>query len=232
MVLDLGRDAHVHTGFAAGRDSVGVVVTAADRAGLTAVTFADQAGPDTTWLAAYADAVRRAQQRTEMTLRVAAELEIVRLDGWLGWPSDLSELETLSIAMSRLPVNDGFAGPREVRALLASGVLRPGAVAEMIVDATVRAMERASRYAPAQLARPLSLLGQVGLVEADIDRDLLDHLINGCRATNTVVEVSEAWRSPSLQLARLCVAAGVPVVAASDARYAAQVGQWQYVREL
>ena len=29
--LDLRVDGHVHTGFAAGRDAVGVVVTAADR---------------------------------------------------------------------------------------------------------------------------------------------------------------------------------------------------------
>lgn len=230
--LDLTRDAHVHTGFAAGRDSVGVVVTAADRAGLSAVTFADQVCPDTTWLAAYADAIRRAQQRTEMALRVAAEIEVVRLDGWLGWPADLSDVDALSIALSRLPVNDGFAGPREVRAMLASGALRASQVAEMVVDATVRAMERASRYAPAQLARPLSLLAQVGLTEADIDVVMLDHLVNGCRATSTAVEISEAWRSPSVRLARLCVAAGVPVLAASDARYAAQVGRWQYVNEL
>src|SRR5215468_4285620 len=101
--LDLTVDAHVHTGFAAGRDSVGVVVSAADRAGLTALTFADQVGPETTWLNAYADAVRRARRRTEMNLRVAAEIEVVQPDGWLAWPSDLSQLEAVSVAVSRLP---------------------------------------------------------------------------------------------------------------------------------
>jgi histidinol phosphatase-like PHP family hydrolase len=70
--LDLTTDAHVHTGFAAGRDSVGVIVSAADRVGLSTITFADQVGPDTTWLPAYADAIRRARRRTELTLRVAA----------------------------------------------------------------------------------------------------------------------------------------------------------------
>ena len=62
--LALSVDAHVHTGFAAGRDSVGVIVSAADRAGLRTVTFADQVGPDTTWLPAYADAIRRARKRS------------------------------------------------------------------------------------------------------------------------------------------------------------------------
>src|SRR5690349_22636076 len=108
-------DAHVHTGFAAGRDSVGVVVSAADQAGLTAVTFADQVSPDTTWLSAYADAVRRARRRTEMTLRVAAEVEVVTADGWLAWPVDLGHLEAVSVSVSRLPYGPEPLSPREIR---------------------------------------------------------------------------------------------------------------------
>src|SRR4051794_36897596 len=160
--LDLTVDGHVHTGFAAGRDSVGVVVSAADRAGLTAVTFADQVGPDTTWLSAYADAVRRARRRTEMTLRVAAEVEVVRADGWLAWPADLGHLEAVAVAVSRLPLPTGPAGPRDVRLMLLDGVLTAEQAAGIVVEATVKGLERASRYAPTQLARPLSLLAQVG----------------------------------------------------------------------
>jgi len=44
--LDLSVDGHVHTGFAKGRLSVGALVTAAEDAGLTQVTFADLAGPE------------------------------------------------------------------------------------------------------------------------------------------------------------------------------------------
>src|SRR3954449_6876604 len=110
-------DAHVHTGFAAGRDSVGVVASAADQAGLTALTFADQVGPETTWLSAYADAVRRARQRTELTLRVAAEVEVVQPDGWLAWPADLSHLEAVSVDVSRFPPAACLSGgePRGAR---------------------------------------------------------------------------------------------------------------------
>jgi len=230
--LDLTVDAHVHTGFAAGRDSVGVVVSAADRAGLTAVTFADQVGPDTTWLPAYADAVRRARRRTEMTLRVAAEVEVVRQDGWLAWPADLSELEAVSVAVSRLPLADGPAGPREVRALLADGRITPERVAELVITATVKGLERASRYAPTQLARPLILFSQVGLDDNAVTDDILSVLTAACRETGTAVEISEAWRSPSPRLVERLREAGVPLVAASDARYAAEVGQWQYLRRV
>ena len=230
--LDLTMDAHAHTGFAAGRDSVGVVVSAADQAGLTALTFADQVGPDTTWLSAYADAVRRARQRTEITLRVAAEVEVVRPDGWLAWPADLGQLEAVSVAVSRLPLAGGLYGARDVRAMLTAGDLRAEHVAEALVVTTVRGLERASRYAPTQLARPLSLLAQVGLDDAVLHSDLVFALAAACRETGTLVEVSEAWRSPSARLVALLREARVTLVPASDARYAAEVGQWQYLRRL
>jgi len=230
--VDLRIDAHVHTGFAAGRDSIGVVVSAADRAGLTAVTFADQVGPDTTWLSAYAEAIRRAQHRTELTLRVAAEVEVVRPDGWLAWPADLGHLEAVSVAVSRLPLADGPVGPRDIRSMLAAGRLAAQDVVEINVTATIRGLERASRYAPAQLARPLSLLTQVGVDDSAIAPDVFAALAGACRATGTVVEVSEAWRSPSLRMVRGLRDAGVSLVAASDARYAAEVGGWHYLRRI
>ena len=230
--LDLRIDAHVHTGFSVGRDAVGVVVSAADRAGLSSLTFADQVGPDTPWLPAYAESVRRAQQRTEMTLKVAAEVEIVQADGWLAWPADLGDIQAVSVALSRLPLADGPVGPRQIRTMLADGSLGVDDVVEMAVAATVRGVERAGRYAPTQLARPLNLLVQAGIDESLVSSTLLADLVRGCRATNTVVELSEAWRSPSQRVARMFVEAGVTVVPASDARYAAEVGVWQYLRSL
>lgn len=231
-VLDLTLDAHVHTGFAAGRDSVGVIVSSADQAGLTALTFADQVGPDTAWLPAFADAVRRAQRRTEITLRVAGEVEVVRPDGWLAWPADLSSIEAVSVAVSQLPRSGGPLSTRDVRAMLATGELTPEAVAESLVTATIHGVERASRYAPAQLARPLSLLAQVGVDDAVLTPELVGALGMACRETGTLVEISEAWRSPSPRVVALLREAGVVLVPASDARYAAEVGRWQYLHRV
>ena len=230
--LDLRADAHVHTGFAAGRDSVGLIVSAADEAGLSAVTFADQVGPDTTWLPAYADTIRRARRRTELTLRIAAEVEVVQRDGWLAWPADLGHLEAVSVAVSRLPLADGPLAPRDVRARLAAGELTADQVAEIVVTATIKGMDRASRYAPTQLARPLGLLAQVGIDESAVTPSMLDELAAACRLTGTAVEISEAWRSPSPRVVGLLRAADVTVLAASDARYAGEVGSWHYLRRV
>jgi histidinol phosphatase-like PHP family hydrolase len=230
--LDLTVDGHVHTGFAAGRDSVGVIVSAADRAGLTSLTFADQVGPDTSWLPAYADAIGRARRRTELVLRVAAEVEVVQQDGWLAWPADLGQLEAVSVAVSRLPLSTGLLGPRDVRSLIAAGEMTAAEVAEIVVTATVRGLERASRYAPTQLARPLSLLTQAGIEESAVTPDILATLTDACRATGTTLEISEAWRSPSPLVVAGLREAGVALIAASDARYAAEVGRWQYLRRV
>jgi histidinol phosphatase-like PHP family hydrolase len=62
--------------------------------------------------------------------------------------------------------------------------------------------------------------------------DMLAALTSACRQTGTVVEVSEAWRSPSARLLAMLRSAGVTLVAASDARYAAEVGRWQYLRRV
>ncbi len=230
--LDLRRDVHVHTGFAAGRDAVGVLVAAADRAGLAGLTFADQVGPETAWLPAYAEAVRRARLRTELELRIAAEVEVVRQDGWLAWPDDLGDIEAVSVAVGRLPLAGNLLGPREVRAAITAGQIAVADVVEIVVGATVRGLERAARYAPAQLARPLSLLTQVGLDDSAVPAELLAALVSGARATHALVEISEAWRSPCPRLVRMLSEAGVPVGAASDARYAAEVGAWQYLRAI
>ena len=101
------------------------------------------------------------------------------------------------------------------------------------MTATVRGLDRASRYAPTQLARPLSLLAQVGIDDAVVlPGDAGRARRRPAAATGTVVEISEAWRSPSARLVALLREAGVAMVAASDARYAAEVGHWQYLRRV
>ncbi|HYN95979.1 MAG TPA: hydrolase [Pilimelia sp.] len=228
-LIDVSADAHVHTGFAVGRDSVGAVVTAAERAGLTGVTFADIVTPSTAWLPVYQKSILRAQQRTEIDLRMAVEVEVTRPDGWMAFPADLGGLDAISIAASRLPLAAGPADARRVQELLRTGALSHADVVELAVTATAKAVERASRYAPTQVARPLNLLWQVGIDESQLDDSAFSGLIDACRVTGAAVEVSESWRTPSVRLAQLFTAAGVPLLAASDARDVAQLGHWRYV---
>ena len=177
-MIDLSRDAHVHTAFSAGHDSVSVLVAAAEAAGVTELTFADRVGSDTAWLPSYVATIERAQKRTDVVLRRGVEVEAIGVDGWLAFPSDLGQLEVISLGISRLPTPGGLLGPDQVRAQLDRGVLAAAEVVDRLVSVLCLAMERVGRYAPTTLARPLEFLAQAGaaqLVER-VSFDLADPL--------------------------------------------------------
>ena len=231
-MIDLRRDGHVHTAFAAGHDSISMIVAAAEQAGLTEITFADRVGPDTSWLAPYLATIQRAQQRTDLTLRRGVEVEAIGVDGWLAFPSDLSGLEVISVGLSRLPTAVGLLGAEAVRARLDAGAMRAEEVVDRLVEITALAVERVGRYAPTTLARPLEFLADAGIADSQVRDEAIKGIVAACAATATVVEVSERHRQPTRRMVRALVDAGVRLVAASDAYSAREVGRWQYVAEL
>lgn len=231
-MIDLSRDAHVHTAFAAGHDSISVLVAAAEAAGLSELTFADRVGPDTGWLPSYLATIQRAQTRTDLTLRRGVEVEAIGVDGWLAFPSDLGQLEVISVGLSRLPTQAGLLGPESVRRQIDAGALDTTEVVERLAAVLCLAMERVGRYAPTTLARPLEFLAQAGIPESDVDEAAIAEIVSACRSTGTVVELSERHRMPTRRLAHALAEAGVRVVAASDAYVSRDVGRWQYLGEL
>ncbi|UAB95452.1 hydrolase [Dactylosporangium vinaceum] len=231
-MIDLSADGHVHTAFSSGRDSVSVLVAAAEQAGLTELTFADRVGPDTSWLPPYLSSIQRAQQRTDVTLRRGVEVEAIGIDGWLAFPSDLNGLEVISVAFNRLPLPAGLLSPDAVRAQIDAGAMRALDVIDQVVTVTGLAVERVSRYAPTRLARPLDFLVRSGIDETAIPDSALTELVEACRANATVVEVSERHRLPGLRFVQACAEAGVRLVASSDAVRAGEVGAYRYVREI
>ena len=231
-MLDLATGHHVHTAFAAGRDAVTVLVAAAEQSGLRELTLADEAGPDTPWLAAYLATIQRARQRTDVVLRAGIEVEAVTYDGWLAFPRDLTGLEVVSVAIGALPMPAGLADPATVRAMVDAGALRPGDVVEMLVSVTARALDRMVRYAPTRLARPLDFLSRMGVPDHEIGDAALAELSDACLRTGTLVEVSERHRTPSPHMAARFAAAGVRLVPASDARQARELGRWRYLDQV
>src|SRR5205823_7974181 len=174
--------------------------------------------------------VTQAPKRTRQGLPGRGQGGVRRPDGRVALPADLGELEAISISLAGVPLPAGLTPPERVRALIRAGELRASEVTELVVEATVNAVERSSRYAPTQLARPLGVLAALGIDEAELDEHGIRRLVDACRTARVVVEVSEAWRTPSLRLARALAAAGVPLVAASDTADASQLGRWRYVR--
>jgi histidinol phosphatase-like PHP family hydrolase len=231
-MIDLSRDAHVHTAYAAGHDSISVLVAAAEAAGITELTFADRVGSDTGWLPSYIATIQRAQRRTDVSLKRGVEVEAIGVDGWLAFPTDLGQLEVISLGLTRLPTPAGLLAPDQVRVGIDTGTLTADEVVERLVGVLCLSMERVGRYAPTTLARPMEFLALAGVPESAVDASAVDAIAEACRATGTAVELSERHRLPTRGLARAMAAAGVRTVAASDAYTARDVGRWQYLEEL
>jgi histidinol phosphatase-like PHP family hydrolase len=231
-MIDLRSDAHVHTAFSAGHDSISVLVAAAEAAGLTELTFADRVGSDTGWLPSYLATIQRAQQRTDVALRRGVEVEAIGVDGWLAFPSDLSGLEVISVGLQRLPMPSGLLSAETVRGMVSTGALRADEVVERLVSVLCLAMERVGRYAPTTLARPLEFLAAAGIPESAVDDAAVRTLVDACRATATGVELSERHHMPTRRLARAMADGGVKLVAASDAYSARDVGRWAFVSDV
>ena len=231
-MIDLSRDAHVHTAYSAGHDSVSVLVAAAEAAGLAELTFADRVGSDTGWLTSYLATIQRAQQRTEVALKPGVEVEAIGVDGWLAFPADLGQLEVISLAIVRLPTPAGLLGADTVRASIDAGTLTASEVVERLVAVLCLAMERVGRYAPTTLARPMEFLTLAGIPESTVDDAAIGAILDACRTTGTAVEFSERHRLPTRRFARAVAAAGVRMLAASDAYTARDVGRWQYLEDL
>jgi putative hydrolase len=230
-MLDLSTDAHVHTAYSAGRDSVSVLVAAAEQAGLRQLILTDQAAPDSTWLPSYLATAARTAPRTELVLSMGVEVEVVGADGWVAFPNDLSGLDVVSIAATRLPMPAGLVTAEAAGAMLRAGTLSAAEVVEAYVAAVAQAVDRVSRYAPAMLARPLELLQRIGLPVAELTGAQLAPLTDQCRRNGTVAELSERYRTP-LAVARLFADADVKLAPASDAVQARDVGCWLHLAEV
>lgn len=231
-MIDMTVDGHVHTAFSSGRDSVSVLVAAAEATGLSEVTFADRVGPDTSWLAPYLAAIHRARQRTDVVLVPGVEVEAIGTDGWLAFPADLGGLDVISVGLSRLPLPAGLLAADAARALVEAGAMRALDVVEQLVTVTALAIERVSRYAPTRLARPLEFLTRAGIAEETLPESAIQELVESCRANGTAVEISEKYRAPGTRLAQALVDAGIPLVAVSDAYRSSEVGRMPYPAQL
>ncbi len=76
------------------------------------------------------------------------------------------------------------------------------------------------------------MLPKVGLEERRLPAGLLSRLGSALREAGAWVEVNEKWQCPSRRVVRRLSAAGVTLVAGSDSHRAADLGRFDYVRQV
>jgi len=230
----LRGDHHVHSTFS--DDAVSTPaenLAAAVGAGLDTIRMVDHVRLTTTYVPDFLSVVRALPPVEGLTVLTGVEAKILDATGAVDAPPEvLAALGTdrgadrVLLADHQFPGTDGPWSPRVVTEMIAGG-LAPSDAVEMLVTATTRAVRRVGR---AQLAHPFSLLPKIGLAEDDVPDELLDALADVLVATGTPVEVNEKWHCPGPRVTARWLAAGVPLVASTDAHVATDVGVYAWVR--
>jgi putative hydrolase len=232
-VVDLRGDHHVHSTFSDdGTSPPEDNLAAAVETGLRVVRMVDHVRQDTTYVPEFVRAVRALPARDGVTVLTGVEAKIMDVAGHVDVPGAVLErvgeadgVGRVLLADHQFPGPDGPWSPTETRRRLAAGLVAADAI-EMLVTATIAAV---GRVGAAQLAHPFSLLPKIGLSEDDVPTQLLDALADCVVATGTPVEVNEKWRCPGPALTAHLAAAGVELVASTDAHAAADVGRYPWL---
>lgn len=224
------EDHHVHSTFSDGTSSLEENVEHAERRGLHRLGCVDHVRVDTTYVPAYAAAVRAVQRTTSLALTVGIEAKILDTGGRLDLPADgLDDVDLVYAADHQFPWRDGPRSPRVVKEWLDDGQVSPGPCIEALVSATIATMQR-YRDHRLILAHLFSVLPKAGLAETQVPEPLLHALADVAVATGTMVEISERWHCPSLRTLRAFAAAGATVICSTDSHGTATIGRYQYVR--
>ena len=228
------EDHHVHSTFS--DDAVSTLaenLDAARRAGLRVVRMVDHVRVTTTYVPEMIAAVRALPVVEGLRVLTGVEAKILDVTGAIDAPPQvLAALGTLRgpdrvlLADHQVPGTDGPWSPSTTLQMIAEARVSPADVVELVVTGTLRAVERAGR---AQVAHPFSILPKVGLTEDDVPDALLDELARTLVVTGTPVEVNEKWRCPGPRVTGRWLAAGVRLVASTDAHRADDVGAYRWV---
>lgn len=222
-VVDYGSDLHTHSSQTDGADPMDAMADAALAAGLHTWGLSDHVRSDTTWLPDYTRAVR-GLRREGLVIRCGVEAKILDVGGRLDLPERLPELDYVLIADHQFPGDAGPQHPSVMREALESGSLTASDMVAQLVHATAAAV-RLSPF-PAIVAHLFSLLPKCGVDESDVTDEAIGELAAVCLSADAAVELNQKWRCPSARVVARLDAAGVRLVAGSDAHRAADVGRF------
>jgi putative hydrolase len=225
-MIDSSADWHTHSDLTDGTASPEAMADAAWASGLRSWALTDHVRRDSDWVPEYIQRVR-ALRRDGLTVLCGIEAKILDARGAIDMPGKLAGLDTVLVADHQYPGADGPVHPRDMAQRIASGAVSAQAAVDGLVAATCRALEL-SPFRPTAV-HPFSLLPKMGLGEELVTDEHVGALAAACLASGGSVEVNEKWRCPSIRVVRALAAAGVPLVAGSDAHAVADVARWDHV---
>ncbi|MFV0307635.1 MAG: PHP domain-containing protein [Desertimonas sp.] len=224
--LDLSTDWHTHTTTSDGANTIAEMVAAATERGVARLHLTDHVRRDTTWLPDYVREVERVRSQAPIEIVCGIEAKLLDVRGRLDAPADRRGIEQVVIADHQFPTRFGPVTPAEMRRRIDAAEVRVSDVIEDLCVSTSRAVFAADGVVVGHL---FSVLPKAGIDVGEVPTEMLDLIARAVRDAGAVVEVSEKWRTPSLDMVGELCARGVELVPASDAHTADAIARWDHV---
>ncbi|MCZ2857722.1 histidinol-phosphatase [Blastococcus sp. VKM Ac-2987] len=206
-------------------------LVAARDTGLASIRMVDHVRTTTAWVPGFLAEVAALPRIDGLEVLTGVEAKILDASGRLDVPEDLvvgpGGVDRILIADHQFPGPDGPWSPRRTLDEMAEGLSAQDALS-ILVDATVRAMDRAGR---GQLAHLFSLLPKIGMHESELLDEHIAAIATAAVRTGTTVEVNEKWRCPGPRVVLALAAAGVTLVGSTDSHEATTVGRYSWVAD-
>ncbi|MGY2065326.1 histidinol-phosphatase [Blastococcus sp. SYSU DS0619] len=225
-------DHHVHSTWSDDAISAPMEnLVAARDTGLASIRMVDHVRTTTAWVPGFLAEVAALPRIDGLEVLTGVEAKILDASGRLDVPDDLvvgpGGVDRILIADHQFPGPDGPWSPRRTLEEMAAG-LSAGDALSILVEATVRAMDRAGR---GQLAHLFSLLPKIGMHESELLDEHIAAIASAAVGTGTTVEVNEKWRCPGPRVVLALAAAGVTLVGSTDSHEATTVGRYSWVAD-
>lgn len=222
-LFDRGSDLHVHSTFSDGASTVEENLASARDHGMHTLGMVDHVRRDTTYLPAFAAAVRALDGTAGLRVLLGVEAKVLDVAGAVDLPPTLPDLDYVLVADHQVPRPDGPAHPRDVRAALEAGDLSAATVIDDLVEATVASL---AGYDRVVLAHLFSILPKCGLHEDQVPDALVRRLGQAVARAGAVVEINEKWTCPSVRVASVLADCGVRITLSTDAHHESRVGRY------
>jgi len=223
--ISFNQDWHVKSTFSDGTGTVAENAQAAEALGLQSICVVDRARPTSPWIPDLAEACRKADREVDFEVFSGVEVDLLNTHGTLDAPPLLSSADYIYVAADRLPTPEGPLEPLDARAQIEDGEL----IAARAVEWLVRGYANATRRdAAVVLARPFSVLPQMGIDPEAIHPSYVRWLAGVMQENGAAAEIHESSRTPARSLVDCFMTARLPLLPGSGTASPEGVGRFSW----
>ena len=222
------EDMHIHSTFSDGMHSIPQNVATAEAVGLKRMCCVDHVRRDTAWVPQFVEVVRDVDASSTLSVLSGVEAKILDEYGTLDIPDTMDGVDFIYAADHRFPLGGRCLDPKDVKVMIAQGVLNAESAVRSLFRATHQVIVRNERVVVAHF---LSILPKVGLDESMVSLAHVEVLARCAKEQGASFEIDERWSCPSQRITEVLLRQGVPVFLSTDSHRRETIGVYEYAEK-